>query len=246
MKSKFLLPSRFKSIGWLIFIPSIVLGFLTIFNQWEPAFLDMPVFAIFIDEFMGEKRLMGMLDNNILNEILGVLAMVSGLMVAFSRERDEDELISKIRLESLVWATYWNYGILILAMILVYDMAFFCNDSFWLAAPYKTFDNGVSRTTVDTEDGQGLLVEYSSGGVTPGDAYLYTFDDQGRPKNWKLWVSIIPVGGLSWTWEDYKTMPQGCQIATLHQGLISIEINDLATAQTYEELGQENPFGALY
>jgi len=30
-----------------------------------------------------------------------------------------------IRLESLVWATYINYGVLILALIFVYDIPFF-------------------------------------------------------------------------------------------------------------------------
>ncbi|MBT8321463.1 MAG: hypothetical protein KJO90_07325, partial [Eudoraea sp.] len=63
--------------------------------------------------------------NNILNEILAILVILSGLLVAFSREKDEDELITKIRLESLVWATYWNYGILILAFLFLYDLTFY-------------------------------------------------------------------------------------------------------------------------
>ena len=62
--------------------------------------------------------------NNVLNEICGVLIILSGLLVAFSKEKEEDELISMIRLESLVWATYWNYAILLLGFVLVYDMAF--------------------------------------------------------------------------------------------------------------------------
>ena len=66
-----------------------------------------------------------MTENNILNEILGVLVIISAIMIAFSKESDEDEFIANIRLKSLVWATYWNYGILLLAFLLVYNFSFY-------------------------------------------------------------------------------------------------------------------------
>jgi len=56
---------------------------------------------------------------------VGIVLIISGLMVAFSKEKDEDEFISSIRLSSLVWATYWNYAILLVALILVYDLTFY-------------------------------------------------------------------------------------------------------------------------
>ena len=125
MKIKYLFPNKYKSIGWIVLIPSLVLGFvITMFNI-EPAFLDWRVPTIFMDEFMGEKKLFAMTENNVLNELVGVLIIVSGLLVAFSKEKIEDEYIAKTRLESLVWATYLNYGILLIALLFVYDMAFF-------------------------------------------------------------------------------------------------------------------------
>ncbi len=87
--------------------------------------LSICVRLSFIDEIIGTTKPFGFISNNILNEILGVLAIISGLMIAFSKERVEDELISKIRLQSLVWATYWNYGILVLAFLFVFDLSFF-------------------------------------------------------------------------------------------------------------------------
>ncbi len=42
-----------------------------------------------------------------------------------SKEPKEDELILKIRLESLLWATIWSYGILFLAIIFIYGEKFF-------------------------------------------------------------------------------------------------------------------------
>ena len=65
-----------------------------------------------------------MVANNILNEILGVLIIISTFLVAFSKEKSEDEYISKIRFESLAWAVYFNYAILILTILFIYDFAF--------------------------------------------------------------------------------------------------------------------------
>ena len=124
MRTNYLLPNRFKKIGWLFFIPSAILGLFTLIYDWTPAILDVKVFGLFIDEIVGTKKYFGFITNNILNELLGILVIISGLMVAFSKEKIEDEFISKIRLQSLVWATYWNYGILILAFLFVYDLSF--------------------------------------------------------------------------------------------------------------------------
>jgi hypothetical protein len=125
MKINFLFPNKYKTIGWIVLLPSLVFGLIITMFNIEPAFLDWHVPAIFMDEFMGEKKFMGMTENNVLNEMIAVLIIVSGLLVAFSKEKIEDEYISKTRLESLVWATYLNYGILIVALLFVFDMAFF-------------------------------------------------------------------------------------------------------------------------
>ncbi len=126
MKTKYLLPNKFKRIGWYIFIPAMLIGIIAWVSNWEPAFLELPVWGISGFEDLKDAR--GFLhvgENNILNEILGVLIILGGLFLAFSKEKDEDELIATIRLESLVWATYLNYAILLFAFILVYDIAFF-------------------------------------------------------------------------------------------------------------------------
>lgn len=106
MKLNYLFPSKYKKIGWIIFIPTLIFGLFTIIFEYEPEIMDTKVFAIFIDEFLKENRFLGMLDNNILNEILGILMIIGSILVAFSKEKDEDEFISKIRLESLVCAVY--------------------------------------------------------------------------------------------------------------------------------------------
>lgn len=125
MKLNFLFPNKYKKIGWLILIPSAIIGLSTLIYEYEPSFLDFNVPAIFVDElFSVNKKTFRMVTNNILNEILGVLIIISTFLVAFSKEKSEDEYISKIRFESLAWAVYFNYAIFILTLLFIYDFAF--------------------------------------------------------------------------------------------------------------------------
>ena len=131
MKNDFLFPNKFKKIGWLILIPSVIMGLVTIISDYEPNFLNFSVPTIIIDKLdhLGkmpqDKQFFQMIENNILNEILGVLIIISALFVAFSKEKLEDEYISKIRLASLVWAVFVNYAILLFSLLFIYDFSFF-------------------------------------------------------------------------------------------------------------------------
>lgn len=107
-------------------------------------------------------------------------------------------------------------------------IANFYNDSFWLVAPYKVFDKGVERRHVDTEDGPGLLVTYKSGGVTPGDSYLWVLDENYRPLYWRVYTSNVPIKGMKFKWKDWEQY-QGVWLATSHpaQVPVNISIDDL-------------------
>jgi len=124
---------------------------------------------------------------------------------------------------------------------------FWCNDSFWFNAVVKCFDPGTSRSIVKLEDGtDGLMISYDSGGVTPGDSYLWVLDENGRPKSWKMWVNIIPIGGVEATWEDWVELSTGAQVAGLHKGLLDLKIGDIKGAASLEAFGlQEDPFAAI-
>lgn len=124
MTTKYLFPYKYKKIGWLILVPSAIVGLVSLLVSYEPSFLNFNIPAIFISELFGDTKLVGMVNNNMLNDIVGLLIIISSLLVAFSKEKSEDEYISKIRLESLVWAVYVNYGILLLSFLIIYDGSF--------------------------------------------------------------------------------------------------------------------------
>ncbi|WP_421889383.1 hypothetical protein [Marinoscillum sp.] len=100
---------------------------------------------------------------------------------------------------------------------------FFANDSFWLIAPFKVKDPGTERKIVETDRGPALLVTYTSGGVTPGDSYLWILDENARPVAWKLWVQKIPLGGLESSWGNWQQY-NGVWLGTSHV-IGPVEIN---------------------
>ncbi len=128
MKTNYLLSNRFKKIGWIILVPSVIFGVLFVIFEFEPKFLEIKVFAI-IDSSQNPwypgRDFLSITHTNAIDEIIGILIIVGSFFIAFSKEKNEDEFISKMRLESLLWATYINYTILILGMLFVYGLAFF-------------------------------------------------------------------------------------------------------------------------
>lgn len=123
-----------------------------------------------------------------------------------------------------------------------------CNDTFWLNPISKIFDQGTSLHFLEGVEQPHLFVQYSSGGITPGDSYLWLLDENYRPSSWKMWVNIIPIGGLEVTWSDWNTTSTGAILATKHTtvDVLSFDIQDLRTADKASQLTEgEEPFSLL-
>ena len=132
MKTNFLFPHKFRLIGWIILIPSVVLGYMVIFNDFEFSFLNIKVLSLLPTGFDATpgitpitSPLWEIINNNFTQELAGILFIISTIFVAFSKEKKEDEYIAKIRLESLLWATYATFVIHILCLLFFYDFTYF-------------------------------------------------------------------------------------------------------------------------
>jgi hypothetical protein len=125
--------------------------------------------------------------------------------------------------------------------------AAFINDSFWLNPLAKLFDDGVVRKRVPRDGQADLLVSYTSGGLTPGDSYLWLLGPDGRPRGWELYVSIIPLKGLMFTFEGWTPLSTGALVSTEHRALgIPLRLTDVAGAATLAELVPgPDPFALL-
>ena len=110
MKSKLLLPHKSKWLGVVLFVPAFILGFSFLIFDYELAFLNVKLFTSS--------------SNNLTDEIALTFTVIGLMLIAFSREKQEDEFIQKIRLESLQWAVLVSYLLLLLCTWFIYDSDF--------------------------------------------------------------------------------------------------------------------------
>lgn len=127
METRFLLPHRFKLIGWILLIPSSIIGLFVIFGDFSLNFLEFKVFTISSGGFAPWEvsKAFRFEEENLTATFVGILFLVGALMVTLAREKNEDEFISKKRLESLLWATILNYLILLFCFMFFYEFGFF-------------------------------------------------------------------------------------------------------------------------
>lgn len=114
MKSTLLLPNKYKAIGIILLIPSLVLGAFVRFANFEFPFLN---FARAQKEFLDKH-------GNLTDELALTGIIISLLFIAFAREKQEDEYINSMRLESLQWAVLVNYILLIIATWVVHGFPY--------------------------------------------------------------------------------------------------------------------------
>jgi hypothetical protein len=126
MFKQILLPNRFKLIGWILLIPSALLGFLLMLSDLESKLtIKSKVFALYNDEILGDKSHFGIISTDITITLVGVVFILGAMMVGFSKEKQEDEYVANLRLSSLMWAVWVNYVLLFLSFIFIYGMGFF-------------------------------------------------------------------------------------------------------------------------
>lgn len=113
MKNTIMLPHKMKKIGWIILGVVVPIGIYVIITDNQFDFLTF--------QFGGNKAPNKI---NLTNTILGCLFIIGGLIVAFSKEKIEDEFIVKIRLRSFQWAVLFNYILLFIAFVFVFGLDF--------------------------------------------------------------------------------------------------------------------------
>lgn len=124
MSHKLLLPNKYKMIGWILLIPSTILGLYLSFNNYNGFDITVKTFSLFSDELFGKTKFLTFVRADITNTIVGVLFIIGALMVSFSKEKNEDEFIANLRLSSLMWAVLVNYFLLLIGFLFIYDLAF--------------------------------------------------------------------------------------------------------------------------
>lgn len=122
-----LFSNKFKKPSAWIFYSSVVLGTCHLFfyesisSMTSGLELNVPMF------FPGDliPGVQFWIKNNLMDEIISLLLVVSGIVHGFSKEPVEDELISRIRLESLAWSVQVNFMFVILETVFIFGIHFY-------------------------------------------------------------------------------------------------------------------------
>ncbi|MCY0971019.1 hypothetical protein [Chryseobacterium wangxinyae] len=119
-----LLPNRFKMIGWLIFIPSLILGMTSLTGILNFQ-ISLPV--IYNSGFFndGQDGFLKTTEIDLLPNLFGILIVIGGILVGFSKEKIEDEYISSLRLKSVFWSLIASYSIVLILFLTVFGSLFF-------------------------------------------------------------------------------------------------------------------------
>ncbi len=112
MKTKMLLSHSWRKIGWIILVPSIVLSVALSVTDWEQPALYLTVPSFFNDSHIFNEAkessagIMVWTKDNFTNELISIGLLVGLFLVAFSKEKIEDEYIFQLRLNALLWSVY--------------------------------------------------------------------------------------------------------------------------------------------
>lgn len=120
MLTKILLPHRYQKIGWIMFLPFASLLFATNYLSFELGWLSVELAE-------SDGGLSGFFEpdkKNFTLEFALIGVFVSLFLIAFSKEKEEDEYVQMLRLDSLLVAFYANTFILIMGTMLFYGFGY--------------------------------------------------------------------------------------------------------------------------
>jgi len=132
MKTMRLLPTSWKWPGAILSILGLALGFAAELGDFSFSWLTFKV--------REEKGMFSLsAEEDFTNELALTLTIVGLLMLAFTRERDEDERVRLIRLEAFQWSILVNFIIILIGNWALYGGNFFWLMTFNLFTPLIVF-----------------------------------------------------------------------------------------------------------
>lgn len=121
-KITFLLPRSLRLLGFLFFACGLILGIARFRYSFKPDLLDMKVFA-FSSSYI-ETKYMEIVKNNMSEEFTGLFIVAGLFLIAFSRDKVENELKTRLRLKAFFIAAYLNLLFLLVALFFTFGFAF--------------------------------------------------------------------------------------------------------------------------
>ena len=120
----YLFDNKYKKISGLVFYLTSIIGLYLLLTERIFDLFTLNVYSLFSESFSDLTYGGGWIENGLGDEIFTTIIIISGLINSFCKEKIEDELISKIRLESLTMSLFISYGLVILSTFLIYNLSY--------------------------------------------------------------------------------------------------------------------------
>ena len=120
----YLFDNKYKKISGLVFYLTSIIGLYLLITDMIFDLFTLNVYSLFSESISDLTYGGGWIENGLGDEIFTTIIIVSGLINSFSKEKIEDELISKIRLESLTMSLFISYSLVIISTFLIYNLSY--------------------------------------------------------------------------------------------------------------------------
>ena len=120
----YLFDNKYKKISGLVFYLTTIIGLYLLITDKILDLFTLNVYSLFSESFSDLTYGGGWIENGLGDEIFTTIIIISGLVNSFCKEKIEDELISKIRLESLTISLFISYGLVMLSTFLIYNLSY--------------------------------------------------------------------------------------------------------------------------
>ena len=117
MKTTPLFPYSFRRPGWVLVTLGMLTAILPILFPTLGDLFDARIPALVAEGFMDDRRdWLVIIENNLQDESIAFLVILGGLLAS---------VLGVAAVAALLWATYINYGLLLVALFTVYELSFF-------------------------------------------------------------------------------------------------------------------------
>ena len=120
----YLFDNKYKKISGLVFYLTSIIGLYLLITDKILDLFTLNVYSLFSESISDLTYGGGWIENGLGDEIFTTIIIISGLVNSFCKEKIEDELISKIRLESLTISLFISYGLVMLSTFLIYNLSY--------------------------------------------------------------------------------------------------------------------------
>ena len=120
----YLFDNKYKKISGLVFYLTSIIGLYLLIRDKILDLFTLNVYSLFSESISDLTYGGGWIENGLGDEIFTTIIIISGLINSFSKEKIEDELISKIRLESLTMSLFISYSLVIISTFLIYNLSY--------------------------------------------------------------------------------------------------------------------------